>query len=172
AAINGGGLHTCALLIGGTVKCWGRNIEGELGNGTTTDSTVPMAVTGLSGAAVAISAGVLHTCAIVAGGHVQCWGSNHSGRLGNRGVLSSSVPVDVVGVGTNAVEIAAGDGHTCAHMADGSVRCWGLNDRGQLGNGSTTASGVSVAVDFTPHPHLLNLSAIGRTEGPFSAPTK
>lgn len=83
--------HSCAIVAGGTVKCWGRNDQGQLGNNSVVDSNVSVTVGGLSGA-VAITAGAFHTCAVVSGG-VRCWGAGASGQLGNDRFGPSPVPV-------------------------------------------------------------------------------
>jgi alpha-tubulin suppressor-like RCC1 family protein len=144
-AVTSGGNHTCALLTGGTVSCWGFNSTGQLGNGTKNESHVPVAVSGISNA-TAIAAGLAHTCALLATGTVRCWGLNLNGQLGNGTTSNSSVPVQVSGI-TNATAIDANsEGHTCALLADGTVRCWGWNLNGQLGNGTTIDSSTPVAV--------------------------
>ena len=124
-----------------------------MGNNSTTDSSVPVAVDTsgvLAGKTVtAITAGDYHTCA-VADGRAYCWGNNSAGQLGNNSTTDSRVPVavDTSGVlaGRTVTAISAGDSHTCA-VADGRAYCWGYNDYGQLGNNSTTNSLVPVAVD-------------------------
>ena len=162
-----GGYHTCALLAGGTVECWGYNADGELGNGTITDSGTPVPVSGLSGA-TAIAAGADHTCALLAGGAVECWGDNSDGELGNGTTTDSSVPVAVSGLSGATAITAAGRvladstvGHTCALLAGGTVECWGDNTYGELGNGTATDSSVPVTVigDVLPGAGAVKVTA-------------
>jgi alpha-tubulin suppressor-like RCC1 family protein len=96
-SITVGTFHACALTTAGAVKCWGYNRVGELGNNTLTDSAVPVDVVGLSSGVIAVSAGDLSTCAVMASGGIKCWGDNEEGQLGNNTLTNSSVPVDVVG---------------------------------------------------------------------------
>ena len=129
--------HSCALLADNKVKCWGNDSFGQLGDSTTNQSSIPVAVSGIS-TATALTAGYFHTCALLASGSVQCWGSNGSGQLGI-GTLTpatSTTPVTVSDIST-ATAIAAGRFHTCALLSDNSVKCWGHNQYGQLGNGTT-----------------------------------
>ncbi|HMA91119.1 MAG TPA: chromosome condensation regulator RCC1, partial [Polyangiaceae bacterium] len=126
--------HTCARLTDGTVKCWG---NGGLGDGTTTQRLTPVAVTGLTGA-VEIATRSAHTCALLTGGTVKCWGGNVYGQLGDGTTTTPRLtPVAATGL-TGVAEISAGQGHTCARLTDGTVKCWGHNELGQLGYGATT----------------------------------
>lgn len=143
-SIAAGYNHTCALLVGGSVKCWGLNQHGQIGNGNTTTPTAPVAVSGLTNVA-ALGAGTAHTCAVLSDGTAKCWGYNSQGQLGTGTYLNSLTPATVVGV-SNARKIVGGYYHTCALLADGTVRCWGLNSSGQLGDGSTTNSITPVTV--------------------------
>jgi|GEM_PF-1342087 len=147
-AITAGAAHTCAILNTGEVSCWGRNFSGQLGNGTTTNSTTPVTVTLPVGTtATTITAGDLHTCAILNTGQVSCWGRNVVGQLGNGTTTDSTTPVTVdLPTGTTATTITAGDLHTCAILNTGTTTCWGNNFYGQLGNGTTTDSAIPVLV--------------------------
>ena len=143
-AISSGWYHTCVLLDSGSVSCWGRNSEGQLGNGGTTDQTTPTLTSsfGVGRTAVALSSGDVHTCAILDNGAVSCWGSASNGRLGNSGGGGSDMLTptltDSIGVGRTAVALSSGARHTCAVLDNGDVSCWGMGYFGQLGNGGTT----------------------------------
>jgi len=130
-----GGFHNCALLSDRTVKCWGRNQDGQVGNGdNTTDVRAPdLPVSGLTSVA-AMTAGGYHSCALMFDSTVRCWGRNTRGQLGD-GTSSffASTPVAVSGM-TTAVSVSGGFYHTCAALRDGTVQCWGDNDSGQIGN--------------------------------------
>ena len=112
--IRAGGVHTCALSSAGTVKCWGRNVFGQLGDGSTDNSAVPVGVTNLTGV-TSIATGGAHSCALLANGTVRCWGLNFYGQLGNGTTTNSSTPVAVSGL-SGVSNITTGDSHTCALM--------------------------------------------------------
>ena len=149
-AITAGNWHSCAVAEG-RAYCWGYNANGELGNDSTTGSSLPVAVGEplASKTVTEITAGVAHSC-VLAEGRAFCWGSNGHGQLGNNSTTGSSVPVavnaDGVLAGTTVAAITAGGEHSCA-LADGRASCWGWNGSGQLGNNSTTNSSVPVAAN-------------------------
>ena len=148
--ITTGGAHSCAIITAdGSIKCWGKNDQGQLGDGTTTDRSTPVLVKTSLGVtvtnAVKVSAGYRHTCAVFSDGKAQCWGENTYGQLGDSTTTQRSNPVTVTNFTTNAVTIAAGYFHTCLlKKTDGTVSCFGRNDKGQLGDGTTTNSSVAV----------------------------
>lgn len=135
-ALASGGYHTCALTAAGGVKCWGDNNFGQLGDGTLTNRSVPVAVVGLASGVIALTAHHNHTCVLTTAGGIKCWGSNGFGRLGDGTTTDRPKPVEVVGLASGATALAAGDYHTCALTAADGVKCWGFNASGQLGDGT------------------------------------
>ncbi len=145
-ACGQGGSHTCAVRETGQVVCWGRNLNGQLGDGTTTRRTVPTLVPGITNA-VQVSAGAAFSCALLATSEVRCWGAGTVGQLGrgntNNGISPAAVSGGETGAtGLNsAVFLASGEKHSCAVLdsAHGArVACWGEGASGRLGNGSTS----------------------------------
>lgn len=128
---DGDATHVCAVLKGGEIACWGRNLNGKLGDGTTTDSSVPVRVVGI-GNATAVVAGEYHSCALLADRTVKCWGSNIVGQLGTGDFVDSLEAVAVVGL-SDVKALTAGIAHTCALRMTGDVQCVGANTNGALG---------------------------------------
>lgn len=146
--ISAGESHTCAVTSTDGVICWGNNGDGQLGDGTTIDRSNPVIVkesTGEDLLAIAVSAGNYHTCARISEGGVKCWGDNGYGQLGDGTTIESLTPVFGSGLTSGVREISAGKYHTCALTSGGGVKCWGGNEHGQLGDGTTTI--VTTAVD-------------------------
>ena len=138
------GAFTCALKTDGTVWCWGNNAAGKLGDGTTTNRTRPVQVSGLTGV-TSVEAGYDFTCALKSNGTVWCWGTNGNGQLGNGTTTNSSTPVQVTGL-TNATQLATGPGHACVVKTDATVSCWGWNVHAMLGDGTYTTRTTPVSV--------------------------
>ncbi|MCF7732604.1 MAG: PQQ-binding-like beta-propeller repeat protein [Akkermansiaceae bacterium] len=155
--VSCGYLHSLALCSDGALAAWGYNVHGELGNGGSDQSNVPVAVD-RSGAlagktVVAISAGPFHNLALCADGSVVAWGYNNFGQLGNGGTEASRVPVLVAPsgalAGKHVVAVAAAAYHSFALCDDGTVAGWGYNDEGELGDGGTVTRMEPVAVDMS-----------------------
>jgi alpha-tubulin suppressor-like RCC1 family protein len=143
-AVVGGYDHSCALISNGTVRCWGSNELGQIGDGTTTERLTPRIVTGIT-SATRITAGSSHTCALLSGRTVKCWGNNANGQLGDGTTTQRNAPKTVPGL-TGVVSIDAGFFHTCAVLSSGAIKCWGSNFDGKLGDGTTTQRPSPVAV--------------------------
>jgi alpha-tubulin suppressor-like RCC1 family protein len=155
-SIATGANHTCAVTSNGVAKCWGYNAYGQVGDGATTSRYLPVDVVGLSSGVASIATGTDHTCASLSSGALKCWGYNWQGQLGDGTRMNRSTPVDVVGLSTGVAEAAAGNVHSCARMSNGTIKCWGGNSAGQLGDGTgsphyTPANvvGIGDAIAFT-----------------------
>lgn len=151
-SVASGGAHTCVVTSAGGVKCWGANNYGQLGNGTTTDSSTAVDVIDLNSGVKAVAVGELHTCALMNDGAVKCWGYTESGRLGHGDQsvsgrpIAQKTPVDVLDLPGPATSIAAGYNHSCAVLGDGRLTCWGANSYAQLGNGTVENQVYTAAV--------------------------
>jgi alpha-tubulin suppressor-like RCC1 family protein len=167
-AISAGSDDACAVTSSGAAKCWGDNLQGQLGDGTTTDRPTPGEVSGLSSGVTALASGIdLRTCAIAAG-QALCWGRGRlkpvavTGLSGELKAITTECALttagavrcwgdplsaaDVPGLDHGVTAIASSGSHNCALMSTGGVKCWGLNDHGQLGDGTTTNSPAPVDV--------------------------
>ena len=151
--VSAGSYHTCALLAGGRVKCWGRGGNGRLGVGNTASrgdqagemgAALETVALGAGRRSTQVTAGGHHTCAVLDDQSVKCWGDNFDGQLGlghrrdigdGPGEMGDALPAVSLGAGRRALEVCAGEYHTCARLGGGEVKCWGYNDYGQLGLG-------------------------------------
>lgn len=155
---------SCARMADSSVRCWGRDLQSELGSDRATPTPVLLAngtpLTGVS----ALAVGGLHVCGLLASGSVVCWGANDDGQCGSGFTfevrhpaaveLSPGVPL------TGAVALSLGERHSCAALADGTVRCWGANLQGQLGNGTTTEYVNAQLVELAPGQPLTGVASV------------
>lgn len=153
--LDSGFAHTCAVLAGGTLRCWGDGSAGKLGYGNTADigdnespASVGPVDFGPGRSVRAVSAGMDHTCAILDDASVRCWGQNEFGQLGlghtedvGDNETPASVPAVQIGGPGTAVAIATGSAFTCALRSDAQVICWGIGTEGRLGYGNTSTIG-------------------------------
>jgi len=186
-ALAGGNEHTCALLDNAQVKCWGENTSGKLGLGHTNHmgdgsgemgdalSTVAL---GTGRTVQAVGSGNDHNCALLDNGQVKCWGQNTSGQLGLGDTVSRGDgpgelgdALGAVPLGSNAMAIAVGGAFSCALLTNGSVKCWGMNDYGQLGQGDVAARGDTAGEVAALQPINLgtSLTAIAIAAGSIHA---
>jgi alpha-tubulin suppressor-like RCC1 family protein len=150
-AINCGGGSTCALINDGTARCWGANVRGEIGDGTTTMRLTPVPVSNLSDAVAIVTSDSLVTCALRVSGGVLCWGDNSSGGVGDGTYNDRYVPTPVSGL-TNIVNIAISGSSSYALRADGTLWAWGGNAHGQLGIGSFSPSNTTTPMQVQLQP--------------------
>jgi alpha-tubulin suppressor-like RCC1 family protein len=154
--IVAGGTHTCARLSDGTARCWGKNANGQLGDGTTTQQLLPVVVKNPAGSGSLtnvsqLSLAVIYSCARIGDGTARCWGNNNNGVLGDGTQTQRLLPVTVKNPAgtaalTSVAQISVRGIHSCARISDGTARCWGYNPNGQLGDGTTTTRLLPVVV--------------------------
>ena len=142
-AVSAGFAHTCALRSTGRLFCWGDNTSHQLGVGNVMDRQAPVAVGGPVTEWRSVGAGVNHTCAVARTRRLYCWGDNGDGQLGDASrPTESPYPVQVAGNATNWASVSGSLGQTCAVRTTGRLFCWGLDDRGQVGDGGENANRV------------------------------
>jgi alpha-tubulin suppressor-like RCC1 family protein len=169
--VSVGTASACAVLGNGAVRCWGANSYGQLGRNSTAGSRYAVPVTGIDGVAnkaTSIAVGDGFACARLSTGAVRCWGRNDAGQLGNGGRAASKVPVAVktssLAALAGASRVTAGGGHACAVTGSAStarVRCWGLNNNGQLGDGTTVSKRFAVLLASSAVTGVKAVSAGG-----------
>src|SRR5258706_448626 len=149
--ISAGYFHTCAQTNGAAAKCWGDNRNGQLGLGTLEAHAIALAVANPGDSVNAVAAGGRnlpadhhHSCAITTGTGLVCWGDNAFGQLGDGTQTTRTVPTPVTGLASGVAAIALGGSHTCEVDSGSVLKCWGDNTYGQVGNGTTSATGVAV----------------------------
>lgn len=146
-----GGSHSCAIKTNGTLWCWGRDANGQLGNGAIAGDQVSPSQESTNATDWAqVSTALSHTCAVKTGGSLWCWGRDHFGQLGNGATATDQVsPARESTNATDWVQVSAANLHTCAIKTDKSLWCWGNDANGQLGNGATAGNQVSPVREST-----------------------
>jgi len=146
AATSAGGAHTCATRTDGTLWCWGKNGNGQLGIGSVTSEFLPQQVsTPAATGWAAVSAGGFHACATRTDGTLWCWGANYDGQLGIGSSGSKRLPQQVAKSATTPwATVSAGGYHSCVTRTNRTLWCWGYNAFGELGLGNTT-------IQYRPH---------------------
>lgn len=174
-----GSNHTCALKSDGTVYCWGYNWYGQLGDGTQTNRLTPVQVHGEDNNGyltdvIEISAGEKHTCALKSDGTVYCWGMLWDGQAGSSGennyFFTPELVLDPSGLQnlSSVTQITSGYNHACGVASNQEIYCWGYNGYGQLGDGSTTSSGLRMSVKVKSSDGLSDFSSAKSVEGGYA----
>jgi alpha-tubulin suppressor-like RCC1 family protein len=150
--VAAGSNHSCGIKTDNTLWCWGRNDEGQLGNGTTNNSSTPVQVSG-GGSWKSVSAGLKSNCAIRSDDTMRCWGNNNDGQLGTGNTTQYTSPTALTATGgwntATWKSVAMGASNACAIRTDDTIRCWGGNWVGQLGDNTTTAKSAPTALTST-----------------------
>lgn len=147
ASLGMGSGHICAVTTAGGAKCWGSNSSGQIGDNTATNRFgTAVDVAGLTSGVASLTAGNRHTCALMTTGGAKCWGYNGNGQVGDNSTVTRYGPVDVTGMASGVKGIFAGYEHTCVITASGGAKCWGYNNYGQLGDGTSTLRTAPVNV--------------------------
>lgn len=170
-SVSAGANHTCAVLEGDRLRCWGLNDVGQLGYGNVDNigDNEPAWTPGdvvLGGGVEYVNAGGNHSCAFLVDGSVRCWGSGGSGQLGqgnldNIGDNDFPFSINPISLNSEVLSIQAGANHTCVHVASQGVRCWGVNNVGQLGYGNTNNLSIPLTIDL-PLDGVVTDLAVGR----------
>ncbi len=142
--VTAGRRSACAVIQGGSVRCWGA--PGLVGDGSRSLRVEPVPVKGLNSSVRAVAAGTSHTCALTTGGKVFCWGDNARGELGLGSRAPALSPQQVAALGDEVTQVTVGASHTCARLSTGAVQCWGVNDQYQLGGAAQAESLSPIAV--------------------------
>lgn len=155
--------HTCGIRMDGTVWCWGNNGNGQLGDGTTDNSSRPVLVSSLEDVdGVDVDVGSEHSCVLVSNGEIRCWGKGANGRLGLGDTDDRYTPETVLNPsGFDYLSVSAGKEHTCAVLEDHSVQCWGRNNRLQLGTGDGEERNVPTAIDAPDGMENISMVSAG-----------
>lgn len=171
--VHAGAFHTCVLTTGGGVRCWGANVVGQLGDGTTEEREDPVVVNGLADGVVEVAAGDAHTCALKENGAVMCWGRGTEGQLGDGSTaLKTPEPVTPTGLTAGIAALGSGAFHSCGVTTSGGLECWGQNQFGQLGNGTQVRSTTPTDVMTLVTCYMLTLTHSGAGFAPAATPNQ
>ncbi len=148
--LSSGWFHSCALTKDGGIACWGKNLEGALGNSSTVSRADPVSVSGISGKQEVrlIAAGGRSTCAVTTDNQVYCWGKNNYGQVGDGSGTDRLLPMPVSSGVSEIIGITVGASHACALTGDGQLWCWGANDHQQLGLDSPTIIPTPIKINI------------------------
>lgn len=135
--VHSSNYHSCAIVSGGSIQCWGLGENGKLGNNSSVDQNSPVSVVGLTAAPTDIRVGWQHSCALLSNSTVECWGSDDYGQMGNAGLsqMTAGTPVTLSGTPT---QLESGYNHICALLSNSQIECWGYGGAGRLGDGATS----------------------------------